>query len=50
MSRFKSQATRYKPDYALYAKLKEQWIKEHPEASPEHYTQAMIAIAQRCGI
>jgi DNA-binding MurR/RpiR family transcriptional regulator len=40
----------YMPDFALYEKLKAEWIAAHPNSTPEEYHAAMAAIAQRCGI
>ena len=40
----------YFPDFALYEKLKKEWIEAHPNATPLEYHAAMSAIAQRCGI
>jgi hypothetical protein len=40
----------YMPDFALYEKLKAEWVKAHPNATPDEYQAAMVAIAQRCGV
>lgn len=36
--------------YSRYESLKAQWIKDHPEATPEQYQQAMKRIAKACRI
>jgi hypothetical protein len=33
-----------------YEYLKAQWIKDHPEATPQQYQQAMQRIAKACRI
>ena len=43
-------APEYTPDFARYEREKNAWIETHPRATPEQYTEAMRAIAQRCGI
>jgi len=40
----------YRPRFEDYEQLKRQWIAEHPESTPEQYQNAMVIIAQRCGI
>lgn len=40
----------YMPDFALYEKLKKEWIDAHPNSTPEQYHVAIAAIAQKCGI
>lgn len=33
-----------------YERLKADWIRRHPEASPDEYTRAMREIAERLGL
>lgn len=40
----------YRPDFALYERLKYEWITEHPAATREQYQEAMRAIAEHCKI
>lgn len=35
---------------ARYEAGKQAWIASHPDSTPEQYTQAMRALAQRCGV
>jgi len=38
------------PDLLEYERLKRQWVRDNPEATPEEYTAAMRRIADECGI
>lgn len=37
-------------DYSKYEKLKRDWIKENPNASPQQYTDAMRVLAKKAGV
>ena len=36
--------------HLAYEAAKRAWIEAHPDATPEQYQAAMLAIAQRCGV
>jgi len=36
--------------YSQYEFLKQEWIKSHPDATPQQYQKAMSAIAKKLGI
>lgn len=38
------------PSLQSYEREKQAWTASHPEATPEQYTSAMLAIAKRCGV
>jgi hypothetical protein len=40
----------YKPDFARYEREKKAWTEANPKSTPEQYQQAMMRIAQQCGI
>lgn len=33
-----------------YEHRKRQWLLDHPQCTPDEYTQAMRRIAQQCGV
>ena len=33
-----------------YEFLKQEWIKNHPNATPQEYQKAMQSIARKCGV
>jgi hypothetical protein len=37
-------------DYQQYEQLKREWVDSHPDATPEEYEQAMLALAEQEGI
>jgi hypothetical protein len=39
-----------KEDWAEYERRKAEWVRLHPEATPEAYTAAMRAIADELGV
>lgn len=36
--------------YSLYESLKQQWIRENPNATSAQYQKAMLAIARKAGV
>lgn len=36
--------------YSRYETLKAQWVKDHPDATPKQYQQAMQRIAKVCKV
>jgi hypothetical protein len=40
----------YKPDYAEYERLKQDWLRDNPYPTPATYQNAMQQIAGKCGI
>lgn len=40
----------YFHQYASYQLAKNEWVKQHPEATPEQYEEAMKALARNFGI
>ena len=38
------------PSYVEYELLKAQWAANNPQATPQEYEQAMLRIAQQCGV
>lgn len=43
-------ARRVDCDYRLYEEMKRQFQRDFPEASPEQYTAAMVALARACNV
>jgi hypothetical protein len=37
-------------DWARYAQLKQDWIAQHPDATPAEFEAAIAAIAEECGV
>jgi hypothetical protein len=40
----------YQNNYQQYEQLKREWVDSHPDATPEEYEQAMLALAEQEGI
>lgn len=45
-----TQARNLDPDYLRYEAEKVSWQREHPNASPSEYEQAIAAIARACRV
>jgi len=48
--RRKAMLKRSKQAWERYEQLKAAWVLDHPEATPDAYSEAMRAIAERLGM